>query len=52
MANPVSTSVDVAEREGGGCPVMHHDFSQARPYGEHWDLAKQLRQTCPHFYNE
>jgi cytochrome P450 len=41
----------VAARNGGGCPVMHHDFAPSRPMGTHWELAKELRETCPHFYN-
>ena len=34
-----------------GCPVMHHDFSTTRKAGEYWDLANELREGCPHFYN-
>ena len=52
MANPVTEPVETVERDVGGCPVMHHDFSKPRPYGEHWQLAKQLRESCPHFYNK
>ena len=39
------------ERELGGCPVKHLDFSQWRPMGAHWELAKELRLSCPHFFN-
>jgi cytochrome P450 len=42
---------DPPGRDVGGCPVMHHDFSQKREMGTHWELAKQLRETCPAFYN-
>ena len=52
MATNVETPLLTPARDVGGCPVMHHDFSQPRPYGEHWDLAKQLREACPHFYNK
>jgi cytochrome P450 len=52
LANSVTGPVEMRKPEGGGCPVMHEDFSKSRPYGAHWDLAKHLRETCPHFYNE
>jgi cytochrome P450 len=52
LAINVDDSPAVPGRDVGGCPVMHHDFSKPRPYGEHWELAKQLRETCPHFYNQ
>jgi cytochrome P450 len=52
LADSVTESVATVERDVGGCPVMHHDFSKPRPYGEHWQLAKQLRESCPHFYNK
>ena len=35
-----------------GCPVMHEDFSTTRKAGDYWDLANQLRESCPHFYNK
>src|SRR6476619_5949855 len=44
-----------AERNGTevtGCPVMHHDFSKTRELGAYWDLANELRESCPHFYNK
>jgi len=31
---------------------MHHDFATPRTFGEHWELAKQLRETCPHCYKQ
>jgi cytochrome P450 len=49
--NAVDDPATVAARNGGGCPVMHHDFAPSRPMGKHWELAKELRETCPHFYN-
>lgn len=51
MANTVSESVHGIDRDVGGCPVMHHDFSQQRELGAHWELANELRESCPHFYN-
>ena len=45
----------IAERNGTevtGCPVMHHDFSKTRELGAYWDLANELRESCPHFYNK
>ena len=44
-----------AERNGTevtGCPVMHHDFSKTRELGAYWELANELRESCPHFYNK
>lgn len=38
--------------DGGGCPVMHHDFSRQAEIGSYWALAKELREMCPHFYNQ
>ncbi len=40
-----------AEPDGGGCPVMDHDFSRQREMGTYWTLANELRESCPHFYN-
>lgn len=52
MAIDVKTENAVAPvAPAAGCPVMHHDFSKPREYGEHWTLARQLRESCPHFYN-
>jgi cytochrome P450 len=45
----------IAERHGTevtGCPVLSHDFSKARDLGAYWALANDLRESCPHFYNE
>ena len=35
------------ERDLGGCPVMHRDFSGAQPAGCHWALADELRIGMP-----
>jgi cytochrome P450 len=40
-----------AERELGGCPVIHRDFSPAQAAGCHWQLADELRETSPVFFN-
>jgi cytochrome P450 len=48
-------SSTISERKGAevtGCPVMHEDFSTLRPLGAYWDLANELREGCPHFYNQ
>jgi cytochrome P450 len=50
--NTVSESAQTVDRDLGGCPVMHHDFSQQREFGTHWELANELRESCPHFYNK
>jgi cytochrome P450 len=39
------------ERDVGGCPVMHRDFSPAQPAGCHWQLAKELREGSPVYFN-
>ena len=44
-------TTQVLERELGGCPVKHLDFSSWQPMGSYWDLAKSLRLECPHFVN-
>ena len=40
-----------AERELGGCPVMHRDFAPAQAAGCHWELADELRESSPVFFN-
>ena len=46
-----STISEVRGDQVTGCPVMHEDFSTTRKAGAYWDLANQLREGCPHFYN-
>jgi cytochrome P450 len=44
-----------AERHGTqvtGCPIFNHDFSAPRELGAYWALANELRESCPHFYNQ
>jgi cytochrome P450 len=52
VTDTADTTVQAPERELGGCPVKHFDFTVPREIGSHWQLAKQLREECPHFYNE
>jgi cytochrome P450 len=40
-----------AERDLGGCPVMHRDFSATQPAGCHWQLARELREGSPVYFN-
>lgn len=47
-------SSTISEKRGSevtGCPVLHHDFSRTRELGAYWELANELRENCPHFYN-
>src|SRR3954467_9794352 len=46
-----STISQAKGEEVTGCPVMHQDFSTTRDLGDYWDLANDLRESCPHFYN-
>ena len=48
-------SSTISEKQGAevhGCPVMSHDFSRTRELGTYWSLANELRESCPHFYNQ
>jgi cytochrome P450 len=42
---------ETAGRDLGGCPVMHRDFAPAQAAGCHWELADELRETSPVFFN-
>lgn len=44
-------AAQLIDRDLGGCPVKHLDFSSWQPMGHYWDLAKELRLDCPHFFN-
>src|SRR4051794_6393071 len=46
-----STISQVKGEEVTGCPVMHQDFSTTRDLGDYWQIANDLREGCPHFYN-
>ena len=39
------------DRELGGCPVMHRDFSRAQAAGCHWEQADELRESSPLYFN-
>src|SRR5213080_3959364 len=47
MATPPQTP----QRDVGGCPVMHRDFAPPGPAGCYWDLAKELRDGSPVYFN-
>jgi cytochrome P450 len=47
----MATPAAAVERDLGGCPVMHRDFSPAQPAGCHWKLAKELREGSPVYFN-
>jgi cytochrome P450 len=44
-------SAEAVERELGGCPVMHRDFSGSQAAGCHWQLAEELREASPLYFN-
>ena len=39
------------DRDLGGCPVMHEDFSRMRTVGLHWEWADELREGSPVYFN-
>ncbi len=45
------TPADAPPRDVGGCPVMHRDFSEPQPAGCHWEMAKELREGSPVYFN-
>jgi cytochrome P450 len=47
----MATPPQVPQRDVGGCPVMHRDFAPAGPAGCYWDLAKELRDGSPVYFN-
>jgi cytochrome P450 len=47
----MATKPAKVERDLGGCPVMHRDFSPAQPAGCHWQLANELRAGSPVYFN-
>jgi cytochrome P450 len=42
---------EIVDREAAGCPVMHRDFAPQQAAGCHWQLADELRETSPVFFN-
>src|SRR5215218_2246650 len=47
----MTTHPEVVDRELGGCPVMHQDFAPEQPAGCHWELAAELREASPVYFN-
>ena len=39
------------DRELGGCPVIHRDYSPEQTAGCHWQLADEMRETSPVYFN-
>jgi len=42
---------EIVDREPAGCPVMHRDFAPQQAAGCHLQLADELRETSPVFFN-
>ena len=40
------------ERQRGGCPVVHLDFSESKEAGCYWAQAEELREGGPAYYND
>jgi len=47
----MAASPQTPQRDVGGCPVMHRDFAPPGPAGCHWDLAKEMRDGSPVYFN-
>jgi cytochrome P450 len=47
----MAASPQTPQRDVGGCPVMHRDFAPSGPAGCYWDLAKELRDGSPVYFN-
>jgi len=45
------TTPAAVERELGGCPVMHRDFSRTQAAGCHWEQADEMRESSPLYFN-
>jgi cytochrome P450 len=43
--------VKPVDRDIGECPVIHADFSSAKDAGRYWQMADELRETSPVFFN-
>ena len=50
MAETVSPS-PTPQRDVGGCPVIHRDFSLTQRAGSYWQLAQELREGGPVYFN-
>ena len=47
----MAASPQAPQRDVGGCPVMHRDFAPPGPAGCYWDLAKEMRDGSPVYFN-
>jgi cytochrome P450 len=44
-------AVAPVDRDLGGCPVIHADFSESKEVGTYWRWADELRESSPAFFN-
>jgi cytochrome P450 len=42
---------ETVHRELAGCPVMHRDFAPQQAAGCHWELADEMRESSPVYFN-
>ena len=47
----MATPPQAPQRDVGGCPVMHRDFAPSGPAGCYWDLATEMRDGSPVYFN-
>ena len=47
----MATPPEAPQRDVGGCPVMHRDFAPPGPAGCYWELANELRDGSPVYFN-
>jgi cytochrome P450 len=51
VADTIERPPSVGDRELGGCPVVHVEVSAQADAGSYWQLADDLRETGPRFFN-
>ena len=51
LTETAANSTEKVDRDLGGCPVMHWDFSPMRDAGCHWQWADELREGSPLYFN-
>lgn len=51
MTDTASKSTEVIDRDLGGCPVIHADFSAPMEAGSYWQQADELREAGSRFFN-
>ena len=51
LTETAANSTEKVDRDLGGCPVMHGDFSPMRDAGCHWQWADELREGSPLYFN-